>query len=540
MKTWWRDAAIYQIYPRSFMDTNGDGEGDLAGVIEGLPYLASLGIDAIWLSPFYTSPNRDGGYDVADPRDVDPRFGTLADAEKLIAAVHENGIRIIFDVVPNHFSSDHIWFQAALKAAPGSAERARFHFFEGRGEGGSTPPNNWNSIFGGAAWSRVTESDGNLGQWYLHLFDSSQPDLNWENPEVAADFEKTLKFWLDRGVDGFRIDVAHGLAKDEIMVDHRDPAGLTRALRLDIIDMDKEERAALLKDIPFFDREGVHDIYRAWRKILNSYPNDRMSVAEAWVHPSSRGVRYVRADELHQIFNFDFLMIDWNAAIIKEAIVRTLQEVAAVNAPATWVLCNHDSSRVVSRLADPAKARALALLTHSLPGGIYIYQGDELGLSDAELPDAARQDPVFIRTNGADHGRDGCRVPLPWKANEPNFGFSTGRPWLPQPAEWVTQAMDVEDKDPASFLNFYRKSLSLRRTHPALGGEGQINWVDAPEGVIRFTRDPGLSVVANTNDHAITIEMSCPAMILHQSNEGVSVFNNCVNIPANTTVWLQS
>jgi alpha-glucosidase len=535
---WWRDAAIYQIYPRSFRDTNGDGEGDLTGVLQGLPYLQKLGIDAIWLSPFYLSPNKDGGYDVADPRDVDPRFGKLIDAENLITAAHEHGFRIIFDVVPNHFSSDHLWFQEALKSAPGSTSRERFHFFAGRGVDGNEPPNNWCSIFGGSAWTRVVESNGKLGQWYLHLFDSSQPDLNWENPEVAADFEKTLRFWLDRGVDGFRIDVAHGLVKDNILVDHRDPEGLTRALRLDITEMDKAERAVLLQDIPFFDREGVHDIYRQWRKILNSYPNERMSVAEAWVNPSSRAVRYVRPDELHQIFNFDFLMIDWDAALIKEAIIRTLAEVATVGAPATWVLCNHDSSRVVSRLGDPKKAKALALLTHALPGGIYIYQGEELGLPDAQLPDAARQDPVFFRTNGADKGRDGCRVPLPWASKEPNFGFTTGRPWLPQPAEWVDQAVDIQDLDPGSFLNFYRKSLALRKSNPALGGEGAIEWLDAPAGAIHFKREPGLHVISNTTGFSIKIEVPLNSSIIHESQSGSLITGTKVEVLSNTTVWI--
>jgi len=318
---WWREAAIYQVYPRSFQDSNGDGEGDLNGVISRLGYLKELGIDAIWLSPFYTSPNNDGGYDVADPRDVDPRFGNLGDAINLIERAHEIGLKIIVDIVPNHFSTEHRWFKEALASKPGSQARSRFHFYDGRGEHGEIPPNNWCSIFGGPAWTRIRESDGSEGQWYLHLFDSTQADLNWENPEVWSDFESTLRFWLDKGVDGFRIDVAHGLAKDEILKDHRDPEGLTRALRLDVSDMAREERESLLSDVPFFDREGVHEIYRRWRKIFDSYPGERMSVAEAWVHPSSRAVRYVRSDELHQIFNFDFLIAEWDAEFLKSAII---------------------------------------------------------------------------------------------------------------------------------------------------------------------------------------------------------------------------
>ena len=538
-KTWWRDAAIYQIYPRSFQDTNGDGEGDLAGVIQGLPYLASLGVDALWLSPFYKSPNRDGGYDVSDPRDVDPRFGSLDDAKELIVKTHENGMRIIFDIVPNHFSSDHVWFQEALTSEPGSLSRNRFHFYDGRGPLGVEPPNNWNSVFGGPAWSRVKEADGSLGQWYLHLFDSSQPDLNWENPEVAQDFEKTLRFWLDLGIDGFRIDVAHGLAKDAISGNHPDPEGLTRALRLDVVDMDKTVRENLLKDIPFFDRDGVHQIYRQWRKILDSYHGDRMSVAEILVFPTIRGTRYVRPDELHQIFNFDFLVMPWDATLIKESIDRTLREVATVGAPATWVLCNHDSSRIVSRLGDWERAKALSMILHALPGGIYIYQGEELGLPDVDVPAEFRQDPVFFRSNGTDKGRDGCRVPLPWVSKSENYGFSTGSPWLPQPKTWADYAVDVESTDPDSFLNFYRKNLALRKSHPALGGEESIQWIESPESVLHFRRSLGLQVISNLGAETYSLNFNSEVEILHSSRAGVVVQGEVIEIPSNTTVWLQ-
>ena len=538
-KTWWRDAAIYQIYPRSFQDTNGDGEGDLAGVIERLPFLAGLGVDALWLSPFYKSPNRDGGYDVSDPRDIDPRFGSLVDAKELILKTHEHGMKIIFDIVPNHFSSDHIWFQEALKSKPGSPSRNRFHFYDGRGPEGNEPPNNWNSVFGGPSWSRVKEADGSLGQWYLHLFDSSQPDLNWENPEVAEDFEKTLRFWLDLGIDGFRIDVAHGLAKDAISQNHPDPEGLTRALRLDVVDMEKTVRENLLKDIPFFDRDGVHQIYRQWRKILDSYEGDRMSVAEILVFPTIRGTRYVRPDELHQIFNFDFLVAPWDATMIKESIDRTLREVATVGAPATWVLCNHDSSRIVSRLGDSDKAKALSMILHALPGGLYIYQGEELGLPDADVPSEFRQDPVFFRSNGSDNGRDGCRVPLPWLSAAENYGFSTGSPWLPQPKAWADYAVDVESADPNSFLNFYKKSLALRKSHPALGGEDSIQWIESPESVLHFQRSLGLQIIANLGAETYSLNFTSEVEILHSSQVEIVVQDGVLNVPSNTTVWLQ-
>ncbi len=532
-QVWWRDAAIYQVYPRSFRDSNGDGEGDLQGVIEGLPYLADLGVDAIWLSPFYKSPNKDGGYDVSDPRDVDPRFGTLDDAAELIGAAHSRGLKLIVDIVPNHFSSEHEWFKEAIGSPRGSAARSRFHFYDGRGENGELPPNNWISVFRGPAWTRTPD-----GQWYLHLFDSSQPDLNWKNPDVSADFEKTLRFWLDLGVDGFRIDVAHGGAKDNILIDHPNPERLIDALRLDFLDISETERAGLLADVPFFDREGVHEIYRKWRAVLDEYSGDRMTVAEAFVYPSSRAARYVRPGELNQVFNFNFMMLGWDAAAMRASIEKTLAELIDVQAPATWVLNNHDTPRVVTRIGGARKARALAMLTHSLPGGIYIYQGEELGLPSVDLPDEARQDPAFIRSGGSDKGRDECRVPIPWIASEPNYGYGTGNPWLPQPDTWAQFAMDVEAQDPTSSLTLYKESLKLRHTHPALGGEGVLTWIDAPHGVMHFTREPGLEVVVNTLDTDVSMEVKGKSFLL-QSASGSLLQDGVLTISANTTIWLQ-
>lgn len=540
---WWQEASIYQIYPRSFQDSNGDGEGDLPGVIARLPYLKSLGVDAIWLSPFYTSPNKDGGYDVANPRDVDPRFGNLQDAENLILESHKIGLRVIVDIVPNHFSTEHKWFKEALATRPGSQERARFHFFDGRGSSGELPPNNWCSIFGGPAWSRITEPDGKPGQWYLHLFDSTQADLNWDNLDVHEDFEKTLRFWLDKGVDGFRIDVAHGLVKDEILKDHRDPQGLTRALRLDVSDMPRDQRESLLADVPFFDREGVHEIYRKWRKIFDSYSGDRMSVAEAWVHPSSRATRYVRPDELHQIFNFDFLIAEWDGCFLRKAIEKTLYEVSAVDAPATWVLSNHDSPRLVTRLgsgkAGSQKARAMALLTHALPGGVYVFQGEELGLEDVQLPDSARQDPVFFRTKGADKGRDGARVPLPWSEDEINYGFTSGNPWLPMPENWkdLSIAQQIDNSD--SHLNLYRESLRIRKM---LVGQ-DFKWLLSEEQIIAFARGTQFACVANTSskqvEFQIPLELAEFRVVL-SSASGATISGLTLTVPADCTIWLQS
>jgi alpha-glucosidase len=539
-KLWWHDAVVYQIYPRSFADSNNDGEGDFAGITSRLEHVASLGADAVWFSPFYKSPNKDGGYDVADPRAIDPRFGTLADFKTMKAKADQLGIKVVVDIVPNHFSDQHLWFQAALNSTPNSNERMRFHFYDGKGEAGELPPNNWQSIFGGASWTRITEIDGKLGQWYLHLFDSSQPDLNWENPEVQADFAETIKFWLDQGVSGFRIDVAHGLAKDEIYQDHPDPDGLTAALRLDSIDIDADYRKELLSNIPFFDREGVHQIYRNWRKQLDSYPGDQFFVAEAWVYPSSRAARYVRADELHQIFNFDFLSIEWNAQAIKSAIDLTLRELGEVDAPATWVLCNHDSPRVVTRFGGgtigTAKARALALLTQALPGNLYIYQGEELGLEDAPVAAADRQDPIYFRTKGAQLGRDGVRVPIPWEGEVPPFGFSAGNSWLPAPAVWRNLTVEAQNLDPTSMLNLYRSALRIRKEHPGLGGTDPMHWVDSSPEIIWFRREAGFELVGNTGE--LDFEFNTTKKLLLASDPNIKLIDGKIVLPPNCTVWL--
>lgn len=541
-KLWWHDAVVYQIYPRSFADSNNDGEGDFAGITARLEHVAKLGADAVWLSPFYKSPNRDGGYDVSDPREVDARFGSLADFKSMKLRADQLGIKVVVDLVPNHFSDQHVWFQAALAAAPGSKQRSRFHFYDGRGSEGELPPNNWQSIFGGPSWTRVVESDGKPGQWYLHLFDSSQPDLNWNNPEVNEDFEKTIRFWLDLGVSGFRIDVAHGLAKDEIYQDHPDPAGLTAAMRLDITDFDPQYRKELLTNIPFFDKDGVHQIYRGWRKLIDSYPGEQFFVAEAWVYPSNRAARYVRPDELHQIFNFDFLTVAWDAESIKVAIDRTLNELGAVQAPPTWVLCNHDCARVVTRLgggaAGLAKAKALALLTHALPGNVYIYQGEELGLEDAPVATENRQDPIFHRTNGAQLGRDGVRVPIPWEGDDPPFGFSEHNSWLPLPASWRNLSVAKQQTDPSSVLRMYQEMLKIRKFHPGLGGTHEVNWVAAPQGVVRFTREPDFELIANTTSAEVVIQTTKKLLLSSQS--GVLIVLGQLTLPANCTVWLTS
>jgi alpha-glucosidase len=490
---WWRSAVIYQIYPRSFADANGDGIGDLNGVRSRLPYLAELGVDAIWLSPFYPSPQADAGYDVSDYRDVDPVFGTLDDAKALIGESHDHGLRIVIDLVPNHTSDRHAWFQAALTAGPNSPERARYLFREGRGADGSLPPNNWVSNFGGPAWTRVAD-----GQWYLHLFAPEQPDLDWTNPEVVDEFTGILRFWLDLGVDGFRIDVAHGLAKDPDLADL--PNGASGHLLT----------AAHTNEHPHWDRDEVHDVYRGWRAVIEEYSGDRVFCAEAWVPNPDRFAQYLRPDELHTAFNFNFLDAPWDAATVRKVIDQTLGELRDVGAPATWVLSNHDVTRHPTRFGGGdlglCRARAATLLSLALPGGAYIYQGEELGLEEVlDIPAALRQDPIFARSNGERVGRDGCRVPLPWDGDQAPFGFGpSGTPWLPQPASWASLTVATQQGDPGSTLAFYRAALRARRSNPALG-DGAMTWIDAPDGVLAFRRGADFVCVINYNDHPVTL-----------------------------------
>ncbi|MEH0970924.1 glycoside hydrolase family 13 protein [Micromonospora sp. CPCC 205546] len=484
---WWRSAVVYQVYVRSFADSNGDGVGDLQGVRERLPYLRDLGVDALWLTPFYTSPMIDGGYDVADYRDVDPMFGTLADFDAMITDAHALDLRIIVDLVPNHTSSAHPWFQAALAAGPGSAERERYLFAEGKGENGELPPNDWESIFGGPAWTRIDD-----GQWYLHLFDPAQPDLNWRHPEVRAEFEDVLRFWLDRGVDGFRIDVAHGMIKAEGLPDVGFSSMTTGQRQAELLGKGR---------LPYFDQDEVHDIYRAWRPILDSYPGGRMAVAEAWAETPQRLARYIGPDELHQAFSFDFLDATWSADSFRKVIDTALAESTIVGAPTTWVLSNHDKRRHVTRYGDGAeglrRARAATLLMLALPGCAYLYQGEELGLPEVlDLPDELRQDPAFLRTG---QSRDGCRVPIPWSGELAPYGFGpegSELSWLPAPATWRALSVAAQTGVPGSTLELYRTALRIRREHPALAADaGGVTWLEAGPGLLAFSRTAGDTVL---------------------------------------------
>ncbi|HEU0189794.1 MAG TPA: alpha-amylase family glycosyl hydrolase [Mycobacterium sp.] len=484
-------SVFYQVYPRSFADSDGDGVGDLDGVASRLDYLQWLGVDAIWLNPVMVSPMADHGYDVADPRDIDPLFGDLAALDRLVAAAHGRGIRLVMDLVPNHTSSAHPWFVEALATAAGSAARQRYTFRDGRGKGGTRPPNNWVSVFGGPAWTRIAEPDGTPGQWYLHLFAPEQPDLNWENPEVVIDFAKTLRFWLDRGVDGFRIDVAHGMAK---------APGLP--------DMDVTESALLAHqdDDPRFNQPGVHAIHRAIRTVVDDYP-EAVTVGEIWVHDNARFAEYVRPDELHLGFNFRLLETEFDAAEIRDAVDNSLAAVATVGATPTWTLANHDVERAVTRYGGgpvgSARARAMALVLLALPGVVFIYNGEELGLADVELPDEALQDPVWERSGHTKRGRDGCRVPIPWDGDARAFGFSANPDtWLPMPPQWAALTVAQQRADPESTLSLYRAALELRRTRAEFDGE--VEWLRSPSKVLMFRRG-ALVCVANTGQRPVPL-----------------------------------
>ncbi|MCM0675140.1 glycoside hydrolase family 13 protein [Micromonospora phytophila] len=532
---WWRGAVIYQVYPRSFADGNGDGIGDIAGIRSRLDHLSALGIDAIWFSPWYPSPMADAGYDVADYRDIDPVFGTLTEAEALIADAHALGIRIIIDVVPNHCSDAHPWFQAALAGGPDAPERELFWFRPGRGPNGDQRPTDWVGEFGGETWTRTTNPDGTPGDWYLHLFTAEQPDFNWDHPRVRAEFEDVLRFWFDRGVDGIRIDSAGLLVKDATL-----PETLPG------------------RPHPFRDLDGVHEIYRGWRRIADEYPGDRALIGEVWLPDRQRFANYLRPDELHAAFNFDFLGCPWDASALRESIDGTLSAHAPVGAPATWVLSNHDVTRHVTRYGredttfsfakkregifsdlelGTTRARAAALLSLALPGAAYVYQGEELGLAEVEdIPPELRTDPMWPRSGYVDPGRDGCRVPLPWSGDEPPFGFSpdgaTAKPWLPQPADWKGRTAQAQAGDPHSMLALYRSAIRLRRTEPGLG-DGPMRWLEAPADVLAFARSDEFACVVNLSGAPVPLPPHHLRLLASGPLQGDL-------LPPDTAVWLRT
>ena len=526
MIQWWRNAVVYQVYVRSFADSDGDGIGDLPGITSRLPHLADLGVDALWITPFYTSPQHDHGYDVADYRDVDPLFGQLSDADDLVARAHDLGLRVVVDLVPNHTSSEHEWFRAALAAGPGSRERARYLFRDSPEGRPGTPPNNWESVFGGPAWTQVDDGPDREGQWYLHLFDSSQPDLDWRNPEVPEMFEDVLRFWLDRGVDGFRVDVAHGLFKEATLRDQVVPEGGSPASDAGAM----VERS--LTDEPMWDQPEVHGVYRAWHKVLDEAGPDRMAVAEAWTQTPESMARFVRPDELDQAFNFAWLLAEWSAEAFADVITATLAAVEPVGASPTWVLSNHDVVRHVTRYGGGARGlargRAATLAMLALPGSSYLYQGEELGLEQVDVAPEDRQDPSYLRTGEV--GRDGCRVPIPWGGSTPPYAFGPGasQPWIPQPEGWAAVTVEAQTGDPDSTLEFYRDALRVRREFAWTAGD-RVELVDLGADVLAFRRGP-LTVVANCG--AAAIELPEGELLLASGPvDG--------KLPADTAAWLR-
>jgi alpha-glucosidase len=520
---WWRSSVTYEIYVRSFADADGDGVGDLPGIRSRLPYVRDLGVDAIWLTPFYRSPMADHGYDVADYRSVDPLFGDLSDFDELLREARSLGLRVLIDLVPNHTSDQHPWFQAAL-ASPDAPERDRYIFRAGQGRDGSEPPNDWTSVFGGSAWTRTAD-----GQWYLHLFAPEQPDLNWRHPDVAAEFEAILRYWLDRGVDGFRVDVAHGLFKDPAFPD----AGPGQHAR----------RVADRKPGPQWDQDEVHVLYRSWRKIVDSYDGDRILVGEAWVHPIDRLARYIRPDEMHQAFDFEFLQTPWDAAALRVSIERSLEATQAVGAATTWVLSSHDAERQVTRygggMVGHRRARAAALLMLALPGSAYLYQGEELGLPTVDLPDDALRDPVWERSGHTERGRDGSRIPMPWGGDTPPFQFGpngSSASWLPVPRSWRGLTVETQSADPQSMLTMYRQALRLRRQEWARAGEA-MTWYDAGSEMLVFGREPGLLCAVNLGKAAARLR---PRGRILLASGPVHDNGGALTLPSDTAVWLRT
>lgn len=549
-KDWWRQAVVYQIYPRSFYDLDGSGLGDIRGITSKVPYLKELGVDAVWLSPFYPSELADGGYDVADYRDVAPELGTLADFDEMVAALHDAGIKVVVDIVPNHTSDQHVWFQEALRSPKGSPARNRYIFRDGviDEDGNNNPPSDWICMFGGPQWDQVED-----GQWYLHTFAPEQPDLNWDNPEVRQEFEDILAFWSDRGVDGFRIDVAHSLVKDQDVVFGPDP--LPTWEELEAMPWDGSH--------PVWDRDEVHDVYKGWRKVFNSYDPPRTAVAEAWVDDPERRARYASIEGLGQTFNFDLLRADFDAPTFKEIIDHNLHLADGADTSTTWVLSNHDVIRHATRYGLPGlqeeiekiaghswllsggspddvkreqgnrRADATTLMLLALPGSMYLYQGEELGLHEVgDIADADRQDPTFFRSPGVDVGRDGCRVPLPWVADEPGYGFGFGAdakaPHFPQPDWFAEHAVDVEDADPESTLNLYRKALGLRKK---LLTSEELTWEDSGSpDVLQFARPNGWRVIMNFSAEPVAMPEGELLLSSRPLEDGM--------LPGDTTAWL--
>jgi alpha-glucosidase len=461
-RPWWQRAVLYQVYVRSFADSDGDGVGDLRGIVERLDYLDWLGVDALWLSPVTVSPDKDWGYDVSDYNNVQPAFGGLAALDELVEAARRRDIRVIVDIVPNHTSDRHPWFQEA-RASRDSPRRDWYVWGDPRPDG--SPPNNWRSTFGGgSAW----ELDERTGQYFLHNFLPEQPDLNWWNPDVRAAFDDILRFWLDRGIAGFRIDVANGIVKDRELRDNPDPAVSTYNA----------------------NREEVHDVLRRWRRLVDEYEPERVLLGETWVMDLDRLARFYGSgeDELHLAFNFPFTFSDLNAQALR-GIVEATEAALPERAWPVWMLSNHDIVRFPTRMADgdEDRARAALFLLLTLRGTPVLYYGDELGMPEAEVAPAQQRDLA---------GRDGARTPLSWNGD-------WHRPWLPLSANVAPVAYQRDD--PGSFLNYARELMVQRRANPDLVA-GDYETLPSPEGVWAFRRGERTTVAVNLSDEPAELD----------------------------------
>jgi alpha-glucosidase len=517
-RPWWTEAVIYQLYVRSFADGGADGIGDLAGIRHRLDYLAKLGVDGIWLNPCYPSPQHDHGYDVADYFNIEPDYGDLAEFDRLVASAKALGIKILMDVVPNHCSWDHAWFKEALLAGRGSAARERFYFAEGKGVDASEPPNNWRAIFGGSAWSRVSEPDGTPGQWYLHVFTPQQPDLNWDHPDVPDMFDRMLRFWFDRGVEGFRADAVTVLGKAEGLPDTVVP--------------DDAPEVGWVNPEFNYRPEGM-GAWSRWRSVVDAYnvENNRevFVIAEAYTPTTELMKQYINKDRFHQGFAFNLMLAQWDAGMVRNAVRDVLTSLLPNGLTPAWTLNNHDAHRAVTRYgrADAKdltaytggnlnnstaavnveigtrRARAAVALELALPGSVYLYMGEELGLNEVlDIPDEDRQDPIWIRTEGREVGRDGCRVPIPWKtAPAGNHGFSASddadRAWLPQPDGWGSLSVEAQERSAHSTLAMYRQALALRRRFFASAEFETLLVLEDDHELVGFERG-GYLVVMNT------------------------------------------
>jgi alpha-glucosidase len=559
-RAWWRDSVVYQVYVRSFADSNGDGKGDLQGIIDHLPYLQGLGVDAVWLCPCFPSPQMDHGYDVADYFDIEPTYGDLDTFDRLVAAAREHGIKVMLDVVPNHCSSQHAWFTAALAAPKGSHERSRFYFRDGKGEHGELPPNNWKAVFGGPAWSRITEPDGTPGQWYLHIFTPWQPDFNWDSEDVKDHFDRMLRFWFDRGVEGFRVDAVGVVGKETGLPDQEVLADGVKAT----------QQAGANVHVQFQPK--AHDYWRRWRRVIDTYEAEHpgrqlVTVSEAYTPGRPELLlKFVEPDQFHQSFSFDLMLAPWIAGPIRQSVADVYDVLTPAGAALTWTLNNHDTQRAVTRYGRAnatsmeswtknnlvyvdapvdeglglRRNDAMIAFTVGLPGSLYLYQGEELGLPEVlDLPDDRREDPLFARTNGKEIGRDGCRIPLPWTADPTTaFGFSGVPPtegtWLPQPTGWGDYAADGQAVDPASTLAHYRHLLGHRR---ALDVTAPIEWVLADSDEVVAYRRGAVLVALNVSDRHVTL----PADLVGSAQLIISSVRSHTDpsvVPANSCVWL--